>query len=358
MRFPATIHRGKQGLVLALPIDVIAGKSFDVAISGDTVLVGDPVTGKVFVYEKELNQTWSELAAPPVVDPLRPLPDPTPLIQPTRVLTVSTGVTDGFGVSVALTSNDAGNLQKGSELKLFKPVDARLADRIPTNYRAMDNSWIGVSARARVLVVNKNQKDTDFVKSVFDLADPRLAGKLAITHSGNESYIAGVTVYMQKAGEEKTSAWLAGMKNNINNSVFNKHSKIVKAVADGKKAIGLVNHYYIYRHLEKHPDAPIEIRLPDQGKDDMGVAWNVAGVAVSKYSQKQSAAEKYVDFVTSQEGQQLFARVNREYPTRPGVQAAPEVPAAGSYKIADVPMADLGKYRNKTLDLIEAVGMP
>ena len=255
-------------------------------------------------------------------------------------------------------SNDAGNLQKGSELKLFMPVEAKLADRIPTNYRAMDNSWIGVSARARVLVVNKNQTDTDFVNSVFDLADPRLAGKLAITHSGNESYIAGVTVYMLKAGDEKTSAWLAGMKNNINNSVFNKHSKIVKAVADGKKAIGLVNHYYIYRHLEKHPDAPIQIRLPDQGKNGMGVAWNVAGVAVSKYSTRQSTAEKFIDFVTSHTGQQLFAKVNREYPTRPGVPAAAEVPAAGSYKIANVPMTDLGKYRNKTLDLIEAVGMP
>lgn len=255
-------------------------------------------------------------------------------------------------------SNDAGNLQKGSDLKLFKPVDAKLADRIPTNYRAMDNSWIGVSARARVLVVNKNQHDTDFVKSVFDLADPRLAGKLAITHSGNESYIAGVTVYMLKAGDEKTSAWLTGMKNNVNNSVFNKHSKIVKAVADGKKAIGLVNHYYIYRHLEKHPDAPILILLPDQGKKGMGVAWNVAGVAVSNYSQHMSSAEKFIDFVTSQAGQQLFASVNREYPTRPGVPAAPEVPAVGSYKIADVPMVDLGKYRNKTLDLIEAVGMP
>ena len=255
-------------------------------------------------------------------------------------------------------SNDAGNLQTGAEMNLFKPVPSALAERIPANYRAADNNWIGVSARARVLVVNNRQTDTDFVKSVFDLADPRLAGKLAITHSSNESYIAGVTVYMQKAGEAKTKAWLAGMKNNVNNSVFNKHGKIVKAVADGKKAIGLVNHYYIYRHLEKHPDAPIRILLPDQGKDGMGVAWNVAGVAMSKHSKHSAAAEKFIDFVTSEAGQELFASANREYPTRPGVAAAPEVPAAGSYKVANVPMADLGKYRNQTLDLIEAVGMP
>jgi len=255
-------------------------------------------------------------------------------------------------------SNDAGNLQTGNDMKLFKPVPAALAERIPPNYRATDNSWIGISARARVLVVNTKQTDTDFVKSVFDLANPRLDGKLAITHSSNESYIAGVTVYMQKAGEGKTLAWLAGMKNNANNSVFNKHGKIVKAVADGKKAIGLVNHYYIYRHLDEHPDAPIRILLPDQGEDGMGVAWNVAGVAISKHSKHSAAAEQFIDFVTSEAGQELFASANREYPTRPGVAAAPEVPAAGSYKVADVPMADLGKYRAKTLDLIETVGMP
>lgn len=255
-------------------------------------------------------------------------------------------------------SNDAGNLQKGSELKLFAAVPESIASIIPANYRAPDNTWLGLSARARVLVVNTEQRDTDFVQSVFDLADPRLKGKLAITHSGNESYIAGVTVYMLKAGEEKTRAWLKGMKENVDGSVFNKHSKIVSAVANGKKSIGLVNHYYIYRHLDKHPQAPIKIVLPDQGKDGMGIAWNVAGVAISRHSKRASDAEKFLAFLISEKGQELFAKANREYPTRPGVKAAKEVPPLDSYKVADVPMVMLGEKRNATLDLIEQVGMP
>ncbi|HGX92655.1 MAG TPA: extracellular solute-binding protein, partial [Candidatus Tenderia sp.] len=124
----------------------------------------------------------------------------------------------------------------------------------------------------------------------------------------------------------------------------------------GEKDIGLVNHYYIYRHLDKHPDAPIAIVLPDQ--NGMGVAWNVAGIAVSKYSKKPALAQKLVEFLISDEGQRVFAEVNREYPTRPGVAAAPQIPAAGSYKVADVPMSKLGSERSATLDLIEAVGMP
>lgn len=253
-------------------------------------------------------------------------------------------------------SNDAGNLEKGSELGLFKAVSSDIADTIPANYRAANNTWLGVSARARVLVMNTNASDLGFVKSVFDLADPRLKDKLAITHSGNGSYIAGVTVYMEAAGKDKAKNWLQGMKNNVGSQVFNKHSKIVKAVASGKKSVGLVNHYYIYRHLDKNPNAPIKIVLPDQ--DNMGVAWNVAGAAISKYSKKSKQAEQFIAFLISEKGQKLFAEVNREYPTRPGIDAASSVPKAGSYKVANVPMAMLGQKRNETLDLIEMVGMP
>ena len=255
-------------------------------------------------------------------------------------------------------SNDAGNLQTGSDWQLFTPLAASLVEVIPANYRASDNTWVGLSARARVLVVNKNDHSADFVKSVFDLADPRLKGKLAITHSSNESYIAGVTVYLRASNEAKIKQWLQGMKANVEGSVFNKHGKIVKAVAEGKKSIGLVNHYYIYRHLAKHPDAPIQILLPDQGKEGMGVAWNVAGAAISKYSKHKDVAKKLLAYMISEAGQKQFAEANREYPTRPGVAAAAAVPPLASYKVADVHMSDLGKYRAATLDLIESVGMP
>lgn len=255
-------------------------------------------------------------------------------------------------------SNDAGNLQKGTEFKLFQPMDDKMVKVIPANFRAKDNSWVGLSARARVLVVSTKDKSADFVKSVFDLADPRLKGKLGITHSSNESYIAGVTVYLRANNEKVIKSWLNGMKTNVGSSVFNKHSKIVKAVANGRKSIGLVNHYYIYRHLAKHPDASIKVVLPDQRKDDMGVAWNVAGVAIVKHSSKKKAAQQLVEFMVSEAGQKLFAEVNQEYPTRPGVPAADKVPTRASYKVADVPMTDLGEYRSATLDIIEAVGMP
>jgi iron(III) transport system substrate-binding protein len=255
-------------------------------------------------------------------------------------------------------SNDAGTLQKGSELGLFALLPAELSDAVPVNYRAKNNTWIGLSARARVLVVNTESDKAKSVHSVFDLADPALKGQIAITNSTNESYIAGVTVYMLATSEEKVKSWLAGLKQNAEGKVFSKHSKIVSDVASGKHAVGLVNHYYIYRHLAKEPRAPISILIPDQGKDGMGIAWNVAGVAISTHSKKQQQAQKLVEFLISPEGQKQFAEVNHEYPTRKGVPASDEVPPQDSFRVADVPMYQLGTKRNETIDLIEAVGMP
>lgn len=255
-------------------------------------------------------------------------------------------------------SNDAGNLQRGSDWGLFRAIDSTLLAPIDKAYRAADGSWVGLSARARALVVNTQGPWADKLDSVFDLADPTLKGKLGITNSTNGSYIAGVTVYMLAAGKDKTRQWLQGMKANVDGKVFNKHSKVVKAVASGKLQAGLVNHYYIYRHLDKHPKAPIKIVMPDQGKDGMGTAWNVAGIAITKSTEKAALAEKLIAFLLSYTGQYQFSKVNREYPTRTGIAASSIIPAAGSYRVADVPMSALGKQRDATLDLIEEIGMP
>lgn len=253
-------------------------------------------------------------------------------------------------------SNDAGNLQKGSDLGLFQPMSDDIVRQVPQMNRASDNNWIGLSARARVLVVNTDSPEAKNINSIFDLAKPELKGKIAITYATNGSFIAGTTVYMESEGKEKTKQWLRGLHANSEGKQFNKHSHVVKEVAKGKAVAGLVNHYYIYRHLAKDPKAPVKIVLPDQ--DKMGIAWNVAGIAITKYSKKKALAEKLITFLVSDKGQKMFAEVNNEYPARANVATAAEIPKRSSLKIADVSMEMLGKKRDETIDLIEAAGLP
>ncbi|WP_455216872.1 extracellular solute-binding protein [Kaarinaea lacus] len=255
-------------------------------------------------------------------------------------------------------SNDAGNLQRGSAFGLFRPLPDSITSSIPVEHRSIENDWIGLSGRLRVLVVNNDSLHAGKIKSVFDMAKPELKDRIGITYGSNESFIGGVTSYMGFAEKEKVKGWLTGIRDNAGGNVFTKHSKIVAAVAEGKKDVGLVNHYYAYRHLKKNPDANFKIVIPDQetgGK--AGVAWNVSGIAVSKYTDMPVEAEKLVAFLSSPEGQKVFAEVNQEYPTRADVPAASHVTPYREFRIAKTSMEDLGEKREKTIAEIQRIGM-
>ena len=255
-------------------------------------------------------------------------------------------------------SSDSATLQIGEDEGLFQPLPRLLTEVVPANFRGPAHGWVGLSARARVLVVNAQAAGIDALDSVFDLADPAWRGKLGVTTSANESFVSGLTTYQALAGEAQAEDWLRGIHANAQGDVYPKHGAVVEDVAAGRRAVGLVNHYYIYRHLDRHPDAPIRIVVPDQGADDIGVAWNVAGVAIPKHARKREAAEAFVAFLVSEAGQRLFADANNEYPTRTGVAADPRLPDVATLKVADFPLSELASRRDAAIRAIDKVGMP
>lgn len=255
-------------------------------------------------------------------------------------------------------SNDAGNLHRGSVFGLFRKLPDDVLTSIPAEHRSIDNDWVGLSGRFRVLIVNNNSPYAGKINSIFDMAKPELKGRIGITKGSNESFIGGVTTYIGFAGKQKTNQWLSNLKINAGDTAFEKHSKIVKAVAEGNKDVGLVNHYYAYRHLKKHPDAPLKIVIPDQNSaDKAGVAWNIAGIAISKFTDNAEAAEKLVRFLSSREGQKIFAQANQEYPTRTDVPAAPHITPFKEFKLASTSIEELGRLREKTIWEIQRVGL-
>lgn len=255
-------------------------------------------------------------------------------------------------------SNDAGTLQMGEDADLFVELPRALLEPVPANLRGRGNGWVGLSARARVIVVHAGVPEAERPRSVFDLADPRWRGRVGLTNASNESFVAGLSVYQAAAGERRAEQWLRGLKANVGNDVYPRHGAVVADVAAGRRAVGLVNHYYVFRHLAQHPDAPIRMIMPDQGDDGIGTAWNVAGIAIPRHARNAEAARRFVEFALSEEGQRMFADANLEYPTRRGVAADPQLPPVDSLKVADVPLADLASRRDAAITLIDRVGMP
>ncbi|RMH05863.1 MAG: extracellular solute-binding protein [Nitrospirae bacterium] len=257
-----------------------------------------------------------------------------------------------------LLTNDAGTLERAHELGLLQPFPSpEIEHAIPATFRAPDNSWIGLSGRIWVVVYNTELVNPTSIHSILNLADPVWKGKIAIPNAGSVYLQTGISVIRAVKGEAVTAQFLQGLKANAGTFVYGKNRQIVDAVARGEVALGLVNHYYIYRHLAKHPNAPIALLLTDQGKNGMGVVLNAAGIGITAYAKHREEARKLVLFLISRDGQALFARLNKEYPLRPDVAADPALPPKHLVQVAHVPLIQLAELREPTMTLIERIGL-
>lgn len=255
-------------------------------------------------------------------------------------------------------TNDAGSLERARELGLLQPISLKaIDDAIPAPFRAPDNTWVGLSGRFWILVYNTAQVKPDQIRSILELAAPPWKNKIAIPNAGSEYLQAGVSVIKAVYGDQRTQQFLEGLKANAGTNVYGKSSQIVEAVAKGQVAIGLVNHYYIYRHLAIQPTAPIAPLMPDQDDGGMGAILNVAGVGIVQYSRHVDAAKRLVEFLVSPPGQKLFADLNKEYPLNPHVKPDPALPQPERFRTATVSLARLAELREPTMLLIEQVGL-
>jgi len=257
-----------------------------------------------------------------------------------------------------LITNDAGSLERARELGLLRPLTSqKVAAAIPSKFRAADNSWIGLSGRFWVVVYNTTLVKPSDLRSLLDLAEPRWKDKIAIPNAGSEYLQAGISVIKAVHGDDRTKQFLEGLKANAGTQVYGKSSQIVEAIAKGQSALGVVNHYYVFRYLATHPGAPIAVLMPDQHEGGMGAVINVAGIGIIAHAKHAESAKRLVDYLVSDEGQKQFADLNKEYPLNSRVAADPALPPYKATRVAPVPLARLGELREPAMDLIEQAGL-
>ncbi len=247
-------------------------------------------------------------------------------------------------------------VQTLSQKGVFQSYRPSEADQIPPEFIGPDNTWVGLTRRARVIMYNTDLvAPEDLPKSIFDLTDPKWKGKIAAAGSTNGSMQAQIAAMRQLQGEEKTEAWLQGLLDN-DVTFFGGHTDVRKAVGAGEFPLGLVNHYYYY--LQKAEGSPVGIIYPDQGEGQIGLITNATAAAIVKGAPNQPAAQALVDFLLSTEGQKLFAELNYEYPLLPGVALHKDVQPLDDYRLANVDVAQAALESDATFDLIEKLGLP
>lgn len=247
-------------------------------------------------------------------------------------------------------------VQSLAQQGIFESYRPARADQLPAEFIGPDNSWVGLTRRARVIMYNTDLvAEADLPKSIFDLTDPKWKGKIAAAGSTNGSMQAQIATMRQLIGEEGTEKWLQGLLDN-EVAFFGGHTDVRKAVGAGEFALGLVNHYYY--HLQLAEGSKVGVIYPDQGEDQIGLITNATAAAVVKGAPNAAAAQAFIDFLISEEGQKLFAEQNYEYPLLSEVALREGVQPLGSFRLAEVDVVQAAAETDATFELIEKVGLP
>ncbi|MGO9659206.1 MAG: extracellular solute-binding protein [Acidimicrobiales bacterium] len=213
---------------------------------------------------------------------------------------------------------------------LAKVGPATLA-RVPGKYDSPDGDWVGVSARVSVLIYNPRLIGrAQLPTSVLQLADPRYKAKLAFA-AGETDFQPIVTSVAQAYGTDAALKWLEGIKANAGAHIYPDNETIADEVNRGAVAFGVVNQYYWYRMRAEVGGDNVRSDIAYFAPHDPGYVVDVSGAAVLKSSKHQGAAQKFLAYLVSKQGQEIIANpatsISFEYPLVAGVTTlAPETP--------------------------------
>jgi iron(III) transport system substrate-binding protein len=210
-------------------------------------------------------------------------------------------------------------------------VDSSTLSQTPAKYSSPGGDWVGVSARVSVLIYNPSLISASQLPThVSQLAEPKYKGKLALAPQETD-FQPIVTSYLRAYGKSATLAWLKAVYANASGHIYPDNETIADYVNRGAAAFGIVNQYYWYRMRAEIGAGRVHSEITHFAAGDPGYVVDISGAAVLKSSTHQAAAQKFLAFLVSKQGQSIIGdpskSISFEYPIASGVTTqAPETP--------------------------------
>ena len=209
------------------------------------------------------------------------------------------------------------------------------ADGIPATFRDPQGYWTGFAARARVLIVHKdeNLKPT----SVSAYTDPRWRGKAVIANPLFGTTTDQIAALFVLLGDERARTFMQGLHaNDVKLSPSNGDS--ADLVARGQFAFSLVDSDDVVNRVNQHE--PVTMVYPDQGADEMGCLIVPNAAVLIAGAPHQGAGKKLIDYLLSKETERKLAFSDAaQIPLHSGVATPPHVRPIESLKIMKVDYA-------------------
>jgi iron(III) transport system substrate-binding protein len=226
---------------------------------------------------------------------------------------------------------------------LLARVPRSILEQVPSKYNSPTGNWVGVSARVSVLVYDTSLlRASQLPTSVMELADPRWKGLLAIA-PGETDFQPIITSIVRTYGRKAALQWLEAVKANAEQHVYPDNETLTSMVNSGQAAIGIINHYYWYRLRAEIGSSQTHSAIAYFAPHNAGYLLDFSGAAVLKSSRHQAAADKFLAYLVSRQGEQILAHSDSfEYPLGSGVKTAQPLRPFASLQPAPLTIADLG----------------
>ena len=255
---------------------------------------------------------------------------------------------------------DISRLAELKDLDLLAPLDSDLVnERIPPHLR--DSVWVALTMRARVVVASSERVADGAISRIEDLADPKWKGKVCTrkgSHVYNRALLASMVAHH---GEAEAEAWAKGVVANLARKPQGNDRAQAKAIFAGECDIALMNTYYFgkMKFNEQNPEQKAwaeAIKLVFLNQADRGQHVNISGVGIAKNSRRKGEARAFIEWLTDEEAQRIYASVNYEYPVNSAVKADSEVASWGVMRVDSLPIDDLARYSATAQKIIDRVG--
>ena len=229
------------------------------------------------------------------------------------------------------------------------------AQGIPAALVDPDGYWTGFSARIRVIAYNTRLvRGDEAPRSVFDLADPKWRGQVAIADPRFGSTSFHVAALYVLAGDERMDDFFRRLKAN-DVRIVDGNSVVRDLVARGEVKVGLTDTDDVNVALED--GQPIAMVLPD--KDGLGVPVMPNMVSLIAGAPHADEGRKLIDYLLSPEVEQRLAQSAAvQIPLHAGVPAPRNLPPIDSLKPMALDYAKAAaRVEDATARLVRLLGL-
>ncbi len=206
---------------------------------------------------------------------------------------------------------------------LFEEYVAQGDEKLPEAYQNKSKIRTSYTLDGSCLIINKDLTKGMEINGYKDLLNPELKGKIATADPTSSSSAFAHLTNMLKAmgGYESDDAWnyVKDLFTNVDGKIQSSSSSVYKTVADGEMAVGLSYEDPVLQ-LKKDGADNIEIVYMEEGS-----VYLPAGAGIIKGAKNKENAQKFMDFLVSQEAQDILGTQTTNRPVLENAKVSDDI---------------------------------